>query len=111
MTMRENRSDTTARWAALALPLALALACGGGGSATGEGDGIVRAVDRDAGRLTLDHGTIPGMMEAMSMEFTVADPALLAGLDPGDEIHFEVVEKDGTYTITEIETLELDGSE
>jgi Cu/Ag efflux protein CusF len=107
--MRENRSGTTAGWAALAL--ALASACGGGGPATGEGDGIVRAVDRDAGRVTLDHGTIPGMMEAMRMDFGVADPALLEGLDPGDEIHFEVVEKDGSYTLTEIELEAPDGSE
>lgn len=108
--MRENGSGTTAQWAALTGVLALALACGGGPT-TGEGDGIVRAVDRDAGRVTLDHGTIPGMMEAMRMDYAVADPTLLEGLEPGDEVYFEVVEKDGTYTITEIELEEPDGSE
>jgi Cu/Ag efflux protein CusF len=108
--MRENRRGTRAAWA-LVLVLAFAAACGGGGPATGEGDGIVRAVDREAGRVTLDHGTIPGMMDAMRMDFTVADPSLLADLEPGDEVRFEVVQEGETYTITKLELAEPDGSE
>ncbi len=108
MTVYENRTGTTAWWAALTL--ALAVACGGSPD-TRQGEGIVRGVDRDTGRVTLDHGTIPGMMQAMRMDFAVADAALLAELEPGDEVRFEVHEADGTYTITTLEVLEPEGSE
>jgi Cu/Ag efflux protein CusF len=86
-----------------AIALALALACGGGGGAdVGRGEGIVRAVDPVANKVTLDHGTIPGMMEAMRMDFAVADAALLDGLAPGDRVQI-AIRKDGeVYTLTEV---------
>jgi Cu/Ag efflux protein CusF len=108
--MRARRFAAKTRLAALALVLALA-ACGGGGPAKGEGEGIVRAVDVAAGNLTLDHGTIPGMMDAMRMDFHVADPTWLEGLEPGDTVRFEVVEEaGGHYTLTRLERLPGDGS-
>ena len=83
--------------------LLLALACGGGVRDVAEGEAIVRAVDTAANKLTVDHGDLPGMMKAMRMDFDVADPALLAGLAPGDEIEIEVRHADGRYTVTKIE--------
>jgi Cu/Ag efflux protein CusF len=78
------------------------LACGGGGSDTGRGEGIVRAVDPVANRVTLDHGTIPGMMDAMRMDFAVADAALLDGLAPGDRVRIAIRQDGDVYTLTEI---------
>ncbi len=36
--------------------------------------------------VVIAHDEIPGFMPAMTMPFTVADPALLAGVDPGDAV-------------------------
>lgn len=36
--------------------------------------------------VVIDHAPIEGFMEAMVMPFTVADPALLQGVDPGEEV-------------------------
>jgi Cu/Ag efflux protein CusF len=92
-----------ARRGMAAVLCATALSCGGGeGPKTGQGEGIVRAVDPAAKKLTLDHGTIPGMMDAMRMDFEVADPALLAGLAPGDKVDFTVREEAGRYTLVEL---------
>jgi Cu/Ag efflux protein CusF len=97
--------------AALAAATALA-ACGGGGEGpkTGRGEAIVRAVDPVALKLTLDHGDIPGMMKAMKMDFEVADPALLDGLAPGDEVRFAVREEAGRYTVVEIAKQPAEGA-
>jgi len=64
------------------------------------GVGVVTAVDPDSGMLTVDHGDIPGLMDAMEMAYKVGPPELSAGLRKGDTIAFGV---DGrTYTIVEI---------
>lgn len=86
---------------ACATGLALAAACGGGPAAeTGTGSGEVVSVDRGAGELTISHGEIPGLMGAMTMTFEVADPALLADVEAGDRIEFDLRYADGTYTVT-----------
>lgn len=41
---------------------------------------------RSASEVVIAHDDIPGFMAAMTMPFTVADPALLAGVDPGDGV-------------------------
>ena len=93
---------------AMAAALAAAIVgCGASDTATGEA--IVRAVDPVAHRVTLDHGDLPGMMKAMRMDFGVADPALLAGLAPGDEIEIEVRDEgDGVYTLTKVTKLAVE---
>jgi Cu/Ag efflux protein CusF/plastocyanin len=56
-----------------------------------EGAGVIVSVDPRKGRLVLDHGEIPGFMAPMRhMSFLVADPALLAGLRPGQHVRFTV---------------------
>jgi Cu/Ag efflux protein CusF len=87
--------------AVLACGAPVLLACGGG-SDTGQGEGIVRAVDPVANRVTLDHGTIPGMMDAMRMDFAVTDAALLDGLAPGDRVRIAVRQDGDVYVLTEI---------
>jgi protein SCO1/2 len=48
--------------------------------------GMVKAVAADRRSVTLDHEEIPGLMSAMEMEFPVADPAVLAGIDAGARV-------------------------
>jgi FtsP/CotA-like multicopper oxidase with cupredoxin domain/Cu/Ag efflux protein CusF len=69
---------------------------------TGVGS-VVAAVPR-VRRLIVDHEEIKGFMAAMEMSYTVASPALLEGLNPGDRIRFTI---DARATqITAIEVLE-----
>jgi len=88
----------TAVLALCVLP-ALALA-----QATGVVDGEIRKVDKDAKKLTIKHGPIPGLeMPAMTMVFQVKDPALLDKVKPGDKVKFEAQKLGGAFTVTKIE--------
>ena len=84
----------------LAAALAAA-ACGGG--TEGSGVGTVRGIDPQNATVTLEHGDVPGLMEAMTMTFEVADPKLLEGLEVGNEVDFRVRYADGEYTVTDID--------
>ena len=48
--------------------------------------GTVVQVDSQNGQVTLQHGAIPGLMEAMTMQYPVTDKAALGELHPGDKI-------------------------
>jgi protein SCO1/2 len=48
--------------------------------------GVVVKVDKAKGLLTVKHDAIPGKMEAMTMPFSPANPAVLSKLHPGDKI-------------------------
>lgn len=52
--------------------------------------GTVKAVAADRRSVTLDHEEIPGLMAAMEMEFAVADPAVLQGIDAGSRVEGEL---------------------
>jgi Cu/Ag efflux protein CusF len=84
---------------AQALVLALALAACGGGE-TGRGQGVVLQIHGD-GRIVIEHGDIPGVMQAMTMEFEIA-PALLEGIESGDRVEFRVEDAGGRYRVMEI---------
>jgi Cu/Ag efflux protein CusF len=94
----KNRTKTRAPLAVLA---ALALACSGGVT-EGDGTGVVQAIAAERGAVTLAHGEIPGLMKAMTMEFAVAKPEQLNGLEVGETVAFHLVYADGAYTITEL---------
>jgi Cu/Ag efflux protein CusF len=79
--------------------LLLALAACGGGATDHTGRGTVVAVDAAKGEITLDHGDVPGLMKGMTMSFR-ADPALLAGVEAGQEVDFRVREAAGQYEVT-----------
>lgn len=64
--------------------------------------GVVRAVDRDAGRITIDHEEIPGYMTAMQMNEAVRDPQMLDGLKANDKVEFEIERAGSKITITKI---------
>jgi Cu/Ag efflux protein CusF len=77
-----------------ALALCLLLSCGRGAgdpkpAASAPGDvvypvrGIVKAIASDRRSITIDHEEIPDFMDAMEMEFTVPDPAVLQGIEAG----------------------------
>src|SRR5215510_10986879 len=55
--------------------------------------GIVRLISPQINRVFIDHGDIPGLMEAMTMGFEPADLKLLTGLVPGDQIRFTLQKK------------------
>jgi Cu/Ag efflux protein CusF len=68
-----------------------------------EAKGLIEDIDRNDNTITIDHEDIPGFMNAMSMSFSVEDPALLDGLGIESEVEFRVeVLGDGTYYIDRI---------
>jgi protein SCO1/2 len=48
--------------------------------------GVVKRVEKELERLTIDHEAIPGFMDAMKMSFPCSDQALLENLKPGDSV-------------------------
>lgn len=65
--------------------------------------GRVVAVDRAAGRITLEYRPIPQLfLEGGTRIFQVADPTSLKGLGPGDKVRFEVELNGRSYTVTRI---------
>ena len=76
-----------------------------GGARVGhQGQGKVEEVDAQNATLTLAHGAIASLKwPAMTMEFQVSTPALLANVKQGATVAFEFVErKPGEYVITKI---------
>ena len=68
------------------------------------GTGQVESVDTRAGTVVVAHEPIASLgWPAMTMEFSVANPSLLAGLAPGTRLSFEVVQrKPGDFVITSV---------
>ncbi|WP_260986187.1 copper-binding protein [Bordetella genomosp. 13] len=67
-------------------------------SASGE----VRRVDQAGGKVTLKHDAISALeLPAMTLVYQ-ADPAMLAGIKPGDKVSFTAERKDGKYVVTKI---------
>ncbi len=77
-------------------------ACGGPAPDTGTGRGVVQDVDVAGRQVTIEHGDIPGLMKAMTMTFSVADPVDLEGVEPGNRVDFEVKFEQGRYIVTDI---------
>ena len=69
--------------------------------------GVVTAVKLTSGKLTISHGPISGLgMGAMTMDFSVYDPAMLEDISKGHEIAFVLEQaKGGDLVIMEIEDL------
>ncbi|HTF35155.1 MAG TPA: SCO family protein [Myxococcota bacterium] len=85
--------------------LAALLACQDGGRRY-EGRGIVREVEPELRQLVIEHEDIPGLMPAMTMNFDVADPKLLAQAKPGEAVDFEVSFDGRSYRITRLQPRE-----
>ena len=64
----------------------------------------VRKVDKDAKKLTLQHGPIRNLdMPAMTMVFQVRDATLLDKIAAGDRIRFTAEQQQGAYVVTRVE--------
>lgn len=69
-------------------------------------DGEIRRIDRSNAKLTIRHGEIRHLdMPPMTMDFEVADKALLAPLKVGDRVRFEVDVRNGKRVVTRIEVV------
>jgi len=67
-----------------------------------KGVGVVTAIDKTAGTITLDHDAIPEAgWPAMTMGFKIA-PALLDGVTIGDKVAFDLKIHDGSGEVTAI---------
>lgn len=66
-------------------------------------EGEVRKVDRDAGKVTIRHGTLANLdMPPMTMVFRVKEPGMLDQVKVGDAIRFKAEKIGGNYTVTEL---------
>jgi len=52
--------------------------------------GVVRELSAEERTITISHEAVSNYMEAMTMPFKVKDPAVVAGLHPGDEVTFRL---------------------
>jgi protein SCO1/2 len=92
------------RSGALLLALALAAACGPA-PLRRAAHGTVVDVARDMGQVVIEHDDIPDLMPAMTMNFDVPEPALLATLAPGQMIDFEVEFDGHAYRVVSAKVL------
>ena len=66
--------------------------------------GVVKKVDKGAGKVTIRHEPIENLgMPKMTMVFRVKDPAMLDRLKEGDEIRFVADKVNGAFTVTRFE--------
>jgi protein SCO1 len=99
------------RAACLALGIALvALACGPS-SRVYDARGVVRDVQPEYGQVVIAHEDIPGLMPAMTMNFDVPDPALLARLERGQRIAFRVEFTGRAYRVVDARVLDAGSAE
>lgn len=77
-------------WRVLPL-LSLLTACWGTNAHILEGEVVAL---RDDGKVVIAHEDVPGLMPAMTMPFTVKDPALLHGIEPGDQVYARLIADD-----------------
>ena len=74
------------------------------GDASALTEGEVRKVDRNAKKITIQHGPITNLhMPAMTMVFQVKDPAMLEQVKTGDKVKFIAEKVGGAFTVTKIE--------
>jgi len=67
-------------------------------------DGEVKKVDKDTGKLTVQHGPLVNLnMPGMTMAFKVQDPAVLDQVKAGDKIRLRVERVNGAFTVTKLE--------
>ena len=71
-------------------------------TSTYSGVGDVVAVDDPPRHVTISHDDIPGLMPAMTMEFPVRSPAVLAGVSPGTRVRFAVEREGDAVIVTQI---------
>lgn len=74
---------------------------------TGRTEGLVKKVDKAAGKVTIRHGAIENLgMPKMTMIFRVRDPAMLDRLKEGERILFVADKVNGKFTVMQFEPAE-----
>ena len=69
--------------------------------------GVVKKVDKAAGKVTISHGPLVNLgMPKMTMVFHVNDPAMLDQLKEGDMINFVAEKVNGSFTVMRFEHTE-----
>ena len=95
-----NRSVSAGVLAALALPVVAYVAPVAAQEASASGE--VRKIDAAEGKIMIKHGAIADLnLPAMTLAYRI-DPALLAGIAPGDKVSFTARRQDGQYIIVKI---------
>ncbi len=75
-------------------------------SSVGHGKGVVKAVDRKAGTVTITHGPIKEFgWSGMTMAFAVKHRSDLSALKKGENVRFDVIQDTQGPVITKIEEL------
>lgn len=69
---------------------------------TFQGKGLVKAINKDKQKITLDHEAIKDYMEPMVMDFSVAEKSMFDNITIGDKVEFTLKHEAGIDTITEI---------
>src|SRR2546426_9556841 len=69
---------------------------------THTGTGDVLAVDEQHLIVTIRHDDVPDLMPAMTMDFPVASPEVLAGVSAGMRVRFDVLRDRDTLTVTRL---------
>jgi len=70
---------------------------------TGQGRGIIRAIDTGARTITLDHGNVPNVMDAMTMEYYCEPADALRELKVGDSVAFTLQDRgEGNFVVSAI---------
>lgn len=64
--------------------------------------GEVISVDRPNQQVTMKHGDIPKLMKAMTMTYPLKDDSVLRRLAPGDQLHADLVVKDGAAQLEKV---------
>ena len=69
----------------------------------GQGRGIIKGIDTASKTMLLDHNDIPGVMDAMAMNYKVDNPALLSAAKVGDSILFTLQDRgEGNFVVTKV---------
>jgi Cu/Ag efflux protein CusF len=69
-------------------------------------EGVVKKVDKTAGKITIKHGPLENLdMTGMTMVFRVSDPSWLDRVKPGDNIRFLANMVNGALTVTTLEVV------
>jgi len=66
-------------------------------------DGLVKKVDKAAGKLTIAHDALPNGMPAMTMAFKVKDASWLDKVKDGQKIRFASENINGAMTVVRLE--------
>ena len=69
-------------------------------------EGTVNAVKTKERKLNITHGPVKGLMDGMTMDFPVLDPAMLEEVKPGMKIKFVLTkDKSGNLVVTDLEPI------